>query len=564
MSTADDQIRKARALIARQQYGLAEKQLVAFRQRFPGNRRVREVLAEMAQHKRPDNPVYGPLIRAFQQALDDYAQGRFAEVVVRADRMLADFPVDADILNLKGLSQLMQGQLAAGIATFSEAVQYHPDQVLLQLHYGTALLEAGEADAAETALRAAAALNPGMAEAQYTLGKSLEQMERVDEAMAVYREAVALKPDYAEAWNNLGNVLRNTGQFEEAAAAYRRALEANPQLTEALRNLADSHKFSADDPLLDDIRTRLKAPDLAVIDEARLRYALAKAARDLGDSEQFIAELGQANALHKTHHGFDTEAELQIFETIRARFMAPERLPRLPEDDRWRPIFILGMPRSGTTLVEQIVSLHSEVDGLGELEFMHRIVHPDLVAEEPNQRPFEEIRRAYLEAVARRTNSRFFTDKMPLNGRWVGHILTALPEARIIRMKRDAMAVCWSNYRTWFPARGMAFTNTMEDIGRFMHRYEALLDFFEATFPGRIYACDYETLTEDPEAESRRIFDALGLDYQDQVLRIEDNTRAVRTASQAQVRGGIYRGSSSEWKQYEAWLEPMRRALETG
>ena len=564
MSKAETIIRKSRTLIAKKQYGASELLLVQFLAEYPNNRRAHEVLADIAKHKHKGDPVYAPVIQAFERALGHYNKAEFSTSIAIANTLLEQFPADADILNLKGLSELLSGQIAAGIETFRKAAHYHSQHPVLHMHLGNALLEAGMREQAMPVLKKAIEIKPSFAEAHYNLGKCLEQTGLIKEAISTYENAVKIKPDYADAWNNLGNCLKNGGDFIKAVDAYQRALAIRPDFSEPMRNLADSHKFEKGDPLIGRIETLLAKPDLPLIDKARLHYALAKAASDTGDDEEFIDGLGRANQLHRDYQKFDIAEDMLIFERVRARFSSDDEDVDTGDFDldAKRPVFILGMPRSGTTLIEQIISLHSAVEGLGELDFLRRIIYPDIMSQNPHQLPFSSVRARYFELVASVTSGRWFTDKMPLNGLWAGHIIRALPEAKIIYMNRDPMAVCWSNYRTWFPDRGMGFSNSLEDIGRFYREYETLLDFFEARFPGRIYRCDYEKLTESPKAEAVKIFDYLGLDFEEHVLRIEENKRAVRTASDHQIRNKIYTGSSEEWKRYEAWLSPLKQSLE--
>lgn len=562
MSTAESAIRKAKSLIAASQYGHAQKYLLDFLIDYPGNRRAREVLAEMDQFKRPDNPVYGPAIKGFLKAMEHYNNGRFTFVISIADAMLKDFPADADILNLKGVAQLLSDDSAGGLETLRFAHRYHPNHLDVVMNYANALQTSNEDDQAIEYYNKVIAMQPALPQAHYNLAKSLTMTEKVEEAIEHYKKALMLNPDYEEAWNNMGICLINLGRFEEGEEAYRKAIALSPENYEAIRNLADTKALKAGDPVLDEVNTLLKRTDLSPINEARLHYALAQVANQDGDTPLFMEKLEKANALHRIHHAYDFAESRKKFDRIRQRFDRNEAAVEVKSGDRsCLPIFVLGMPRSGTTLVEQILSNHSDVDGLGELQFMTAIISPDVERDEPHQLTPGAIRDDYLGRVAHRTDSRIFTDKMPLNGLWAGHICLAFPEARIIRMKRDPMAIAWSNYRTWFPARGMAYSNRMEDIGAFMQAYEALLDFFQERFPDQIYTCDYEALTEDPAGETRTMITWLGLNHEDGLVDISTNTRAVRTASVAQVRGEIYKGSSAEWKKYEGYLKPMINAL---
>ena len=232
-----------------------------------------------------------------------------------------------------------------------------------------------------------------------------------------------------------------------------------------------------------------------------------------------------------------------------------------------KPIFILGMPRSGTSLTEEILSRHSAVAAAGELEYLRRAVS-DLgeAGNAPDAASLRALRESYLGAMAAHAapGAVCVTDKMPLNFRFIGHILTAMPEAAVVHLRRSPEAVCWSNYRLHFPARGMAFTSTQADIAAYYRLYADLMKFWEQRFPGRIIHVDYEALTEAPATAARGLLDALGLPWEDGVLDVEKSARSVRTASALQVKRGIYTGSSEAWRRYEPWLGEMLSGLRNG
>ena len=220
------------------------------------------------------------------------------------------------------------------------------------------------------------------------------------------------------------------------------------------------------------------------------------------------------------------------------------------------------MPRSGTTLVEQILSSHSAIYGAGELNFLDNAINLiDWQNNKIQKKDIMEIRKNYINELKKISKSTYTTDKMPLNFRWIGFIAYAFPNAKIIHVKRDAMATCWSNYKTNFSKNGMAFTFNQIDVAKYYQLYEDLMKFWHKKFPKKIYELNYEKLTENQEEEEKKLFNYLNLNWEDSVLEFYKNKRIVQTASSIQVRKKMYKGSSKEWKKYKKWLEPMIKAL---
>ncbi len=228
-----------------------------------------------------------------------------------------------------------------------------------------------------------------------------------------------------------------------------------------------------------------------------------------------------------------------------------------------QPIFILGMPRSGTTLVEQILASHSQVYGAGELVLLDQSVNTiEWNSTRLSSDQLQSIRKSYLTGLSKiGASERYITDKMPLNFWWIGFIFAATPEAKIIHVKRDARATCWSNFKHYFSRDGTGFAYDLQDVTEYYKIYIDLMVFWHEMFPGRIYDLNYEALTVHQEDEIRNLLDYLGLSWEDQCLGFHKTERVVRTASAAQVRQKMYQGSSEEWRKYEKHLEPMVELL---
>lgn len=290
-----------------------------------------------------------------------------------------------------------------------------------------------------------------------------------------------------------------------------------------------------------------------------MNFGLAKAYEDLGELELAFAHYEEGNSSRKQLLSYETEKDARLFEQIRAKYslIQPLQIETAESDNFLNPVFIVGMPRSGTTLVEQIISSHSAVLGAGELPFVEhfgaRLAHgPGTVG----NAEILGFRAAYLGALGEYSAGySMVTDKMPQNFRFLGLIAAALPEAKIIHVKRDKAAVCWANYTKYFASNKLSYCYAIEDIVKYYKLYEALMDFWKHSLGHRIYELDYESLVVDQEVETRSVIQYLGLEWQGQCLRPEDNKRSVATASSNQVRQKVYSGGSQAWRKFAPFLK---------
>ena len=290
---------------------------------------------------------------------------------------------------------------------------------------------------------------------------------------------------------------------------------------------------------------------------------MGKAQLDINNPEKGLRLINAGNSLRKKELKYKNQKSKELFDKIKNNFKELNIKNKETSHDSFsQPIFIVGMTRSGTTLVEQILSSHSSIYGAGELDFLDNAINLiDWQNNKIQKKDIIEIRKNYINELKKISKSAYTTDKMPLNFRWVGFIAYAFPNAKIIHVKRDAMATCWSNYKANFPKGGLAFTFDQIDIAEYYKLYENLMSFWKKKFPKKIYELNYEKLTENQEPESRKIFNYLGLKWESSVLEFHNNSRVVKTASNIQVRKKMYKGSSQQWEKYKPWLQPMLNNL---
>jgi len=559
--SVDQTLRKAKSLARKGASGEAETLLRSLLERFPDNKRAIETLQSIAgpQVSKRRTPEQ---MKADTQALAMlYKQGRHKDVVEQGPVLVAQYPRNAVLHNIVGASLTALEQFAAAANSFREAARLEPESAEHWNNLGQALNALGRVDEAATSLKKAVALKPNFANALSNLGYALTQANRSEEALAFLERAVAIKPDHPEALNNLAIARYDLGQKDEALANYEKALAARPHYADCWRNYAALKRFTKDDPAIAKLE-RVLAAATGAEDRMPLSLALAKAYDDVGETDKAFEQFARGNMLARQRFADPMREHREMFATLRSIFEEGVPEPVTMPVAKKRPIFVVGMPRSGTSLVEQILASHRDVHGAGEMQAMRVAMAPAAAERRTDQHALEAVRQRYLDAIdALGVEEPVIVDKMPQNFRWIGYMATALPEATIIHTRRDPVAVGWSIYRTFFPATGLEFTFDLADIAEYYRLYEDLMAFWAERLPGRIVDLDYEALTENQEEETRKLLEQCGLPFDEACLSPHKTKRAVRTASAAQVREKIYTGSSEAWRKYEKHLGPLIEAL---
>jgi tetratricopeptide (TPR) repeat protein len=423
--------------------------------------------------------------------------------------------------------------------------------------------------------------------------KVLRGMNRFADALAWRRELAEDYPDIAEFWFSYGDALAVSGQQDQSISAYRKALDLDPSLTTVYLRLCDLKTYRFSDAEIESIEVKLSGTGLSSDERVNLHFALGKAYGDRARYSESFANYAKANALRRL--GVDADPERLTTHRRHCEVLfTPEFFA---ERSGWgsparAPIFVLGMPRVGSTLVEQIISSHSAVEGLGELPDLERIVTqltPNIQggsdrsqnASLASVNVHNERLQAYPRAIAmldangagaladeylaltqlrRREGRPFFTDKALFNFSHLGLIHLILPNAKIVDVRRHPLDCGWSCFINHFPS-GVPFSYRLGDIGRYYADYVRLMAHFDRVLPGRVHRVIYEHLVADPEREIRHLLEYLELPFEEACLRFHENRRAVATVSSQQVRSPLYRSGIAQWKPYEQWLGPLKAAL---
>ncbi len=417
--------------------------------------------------------------------------------------------------------------------------------------------------------------NPGYRNLQAAI---LAQLGDYDGSIAVYERVLADFPGQARVWMSYGHALKTAGRGTDSIAAYRRAIALEPLLGEAYWSLANlkTLRFAPADVAA--MRAALANERLKEEDRLHFEFALGKALEDEGVYAESFSHYAEGNSVRRRLQPYDADAHTDFVRRSRALFTTEFFGARTPGGARAAdPIFIVGLPRAGSTLLEQILASHSQVEGTMELPNLPMLARElasagagaegesagflDAVAAlTPAQRRGLGERYLAETRLQRRTAAPFFIDKMPNNCLYVGLIQLILPNARIIDARRHPLGCGFSAFKQHF-ARGQNFSYALADLGRYYADYVALMAHFDAVLPGRVHRVFYESLIDNTEAEVVQLLDHCGLPFEPQCLAFHENARAVRTASSEQVRRPIFRDGLDQWRHYETWLGPLQAAL---
>mgnify|MGYP003986176215 FL=1 len=532
-----------------------------------------------------------------------YSGGQMDKALSSISQLIKDFPNIPLLHNISGACYSALGPIESAIISFKKAINLKPDYEEAYYNLGVVFHQTGQLGEAINSYEKAISIKHAYPTAHNNLGLIALSLSQLDNALKCFEWAVAYSPEYAEAHNSLGAAFQELKQFEkakdafikavtlnpkyaqgfhnlailseiinlpdEASKYYEKALAVEPNYAEAYRNQSRTKIFKKNDPQISKMQSIYSSNNLGISDKVHISFALAKVHEDLGNQKEFFKHLDEGNRLRKKELNYNLDETIEFHSALIKLFS--ENKPKIkksflsPLDIK--PIFIVGMPRSGTSLVEQIVSNHHSVHGAGELNNFKNVVTPALknyISKKTNtinEDDLLSIRNNYIESLSNlNVAETVITDKMPVNFRLIGPILTAIPEAKIIHLTRDARATCWSNYKHYFSNEN-GFTFDQEDLAKFFLLYQELMDFWHELFPKKIYDISYERLTTHQKNETQKLLEYCELDWDDNCLDFHKNRRAVHTASASQVRQKIYQGSSDAWKKYEKFLQPLISGL---
>ena len=588
---------RAKKIAKKGEHEEARKLYTTVLEASPNNQEAKNELLALQQVKDHLKPPKAEIQSVF--AL--YSNGQIQEALDAVETLTKDYPNESLLYNISGACYKQIGQLEEAFKSFQKAVDLKPDYAEAQYNLGVTihelgqvdsaikcyekalaiqhaypnahnnlgqiLLESGQPDAAMNHFEWAVAYQPEFSEAHNNLGSSLLALRQVNTAVTHYEKAVAIKPDYQLAYNNLGIAYQRLGEIDKAFKSFERALAIKSDYAKAHHNLSSLKKYTKSDKQIVEMESLLSIKDLSQSDRIFICFALAKVYEDIGKQDELFKVLHEGNQLRKKELKYSIEKSENHNSIIKKLFNSSPK-PLSNQASTIRPIFIVGMLRSGTSLVEQIISSHHDVYGAGELKNLTQIIIPILREhltddkKKLSKKTFLSIRKQYFESLSSfNTSENVITDKWPLNFRSIGFILSAIPEAKIIHLKRDARATCWSIYKHYFSDTGNGWAYNFDDLAEFYKLYSEIMRYWHEMFPGKVYDISYEDLTTNQEDETRKLLEYCELEWDQNCLDFHKNKRAVDTASVLQVRQKMYQGSSEAWKEHEEYLQPLIKAL---
>ena len=526
-----------------------------------------------AEHRALEASTRNPGHRAAAQALQS---GDAARAQALLHGLIREDDTDVLALTMLGLQAANAREFEFAEPLLRRAVAEAPDEPSTRMALAELLHQSKRPALALAEIDAIAPAAAGVEAIQSLRAEALSALGRLDEELAILeRLAASIAPDIVRYGLRIGHVLRSLGRDDQAIATYRAITRQYPGEGTSWWSLANMKTVRFGDEDIAAMEAGLALPGMAVQNSIRLNFALGKAYEDRREAEPAFTHYAEGNRLRSTISNYDPAMISDWVDTSIALFSPAFFAARAGQGAPTRdPIFIVGMQRSGSTLIEQILASHPAIEGTAELTDIPNIVrHTGEAAARANQRferyfpglgadQLRQLGETYLDTsrVHRITDRPYFTDKMPNNWMHLGMIRTILPNARIIDVRRDPMSCCFSNWKQLY-AQGLDHSNKLETMGRYYVDYVRLMRHFDAAQPGMVHRVIYDDLVDDLEGEARRLLAYLDLPFDPAVLDFHANDRAVRTISASQVRKPINRDGIGQWQLFEAWLDPLKAAL---
>jgi tetratricopeptide (TPR) repeat protein len=501
-------------------------------------------------------------------------KGESIEAEQICDVVLRREPESVGALRVLAMAATADKRYVIAEAYLKRIARLAPQDAVAQIDLGKFLHERGRYLEAIEQLKTAAHLSPDNPEIQLLLGNLLGTVGQTEAALQAYERCLQHNPDEPAALTGCGHMLRILGRQDEAQSCYKRCVEVCPEFGTAWWHLASLHRFSASDDEVATMRTELDSDELSPESAVGFHFALGRACEKRNDFEAAWKHYSLGNSGKRALIKFDpVRAELEqtwIKETFTTEFLSSKSAQTATETT---PVFVLGMPRSGSTLVEQILASHSQIEGTGELPYIITMVN-SMVAEKAGSLHYTELvgkqdndaltrlGSSYLSSAKAhcKEGTPFFTDKMPANFPHVGFIRLILPHAKIIDARRDPMATCVANYRQLF-AQGKNQTYDLLELAESYLQYVRMMEHWDAVLPGAVLRVQYEDVVADLDTQVRRMLEFCGLPFEEACVNYHKSSRPVNTASSEQVREPIYDSAVEFWKHYESHLGELREVL---
>jgi len=492
---------------------------------------------------------------------------------VKAKKLIKKFPNFQAVYNLLGLCLQSQKKFLEAIKYYKIAINNNPNFFVAINNLGLTYHNMYDLKNAQHYYERAIEINPKFTHPISNLGNIKKELNNYEEAIKCYKLALSIDNKLYIVLHNLGMAYQALGKFEESKKYFESVLKNNPKFTRADRSLSMSLKYDINNPHLKSMENKIKDQSLNNFQKIELYFGLGKAYEDIRNYKKSFENYKLGNKIKRDTIKYQINDDVKLFKNIKNSFLNInfQNLENVGNKSN-KMIFILGMPRSGTTLVEQIIANHKNVYGAGELRDLTQIIKENFLVNDKIKFPeklnikdqnfFNNMGTKYLEHLDRYdTNKNYITDKAPLNFKWIGLIKLILPKSKIIHCTRDPKDICLSLFKNFFEGQ-LNFSYNLEEVGKYHKLYQNLMEFWKQLLPDFIYDISYEKLVENQEFESKKLLDFCNLDWDKNCLTFYKNKRGIITVSFAQVRKPIYKNSVKSWQKYENELLPLFKILE--
>ncbi|MBO6493358.1 MAG: sulfotransferase [Pelagibacteraceae bacterium] len=511
--------------------------------------------------------------REAQIILNYFKAKDYISAEVKAKKLIKKFPNFQALYNLLGLCLQSQKKFQEAIKYYKIAIQNNPNFFVAINNLGLTYHNMYDLKNAQHYYERAIEINPKFTHPISNLGNVKKELNNYEEAIKCYKLALSIDNKLYIVIHNLGMAYQALGKFEESKKYFESVLKINSKFTRADRSLSMSLKYDINNPHLKIMENKIKDQSLNDFQKIELHFGLGKAYEDIKNYKKSFENYKLGNKIKRDAIKYQINDDVKLFENIKNSFSSIDfqNLENIGNKSN-KMIFILGMPRSGTTLVEQIIANHKSVYGAGELRDLKQIIKENFLVNNKIKFPekfnikdqnfFSNMGTKYLENLDRyNTNKNYITDKAPLNFKWIGLIKLILPKSKIIHCTRDPKDTCLSLFKNFFEGE-LNFSYNLEEAAKYYKLYQNLMEFWKQLLPDFIYDISYEKLVENQEFESRKLLDFCNLDWDKNCLTFYRNKRGIVTASFAQARKPIYKNSVKSWQNYKNELLPMFKILE--
>ena len=530
-----------------------------------------------------------------QKILELFKEKKYQDVIKFGEKLIKKKSNDTQLIYLLGLSFINLQKFLNAEKYFEKLLSLKKTYEIYYI-YGNILKSLKKYSEASTSFEKAIELNPNFSEAFNNLGNIKKSLNEPDKAIECFKMAIKLKDNNIEALFNLASIYQENNKFEDLIKIYKKLLHFDKNHIKTLYNLGSAYLFlgnisegknyfekvlKLDQSNIPSFRNYVSVTKIDKNDKLFKHFqnlnfdklnnhekilifdALSKCYFDQKNNDLGFNYLVKLNLIKKEITKFSLLKQQDKYKNIKDFFENTANFNlKFSDGIKSKPVFILGMPRSGTSLLEQILSTHSKIHGAGELNYLEKIINQlGLIKPKDIKYYFTEIRNYYYKNLSKISEKPYIIDKTPLNCRWIGYIVNAFPEAKIIHIDRNPMAVCWSNYKTLFVDNGLDFSLSQEDMAKYFILYNDLMKFWFKKFKNQIININYEDFVQDFELQTKNILLKFNLDWEDELRNYEKTHRVVKTASFNQVRDKIKKNTSKQWEKYSDYLKPMQNIL---